>query len=135
MRKQDNILNGREARYPFTVPDNYFENFTSKIMAQIPEGNEEEAGTKTEAAGAKVVAMHSNRRWIAVLSIAASLILVAVVSVKVFPSLSVTSTQEVQNAEAHTDMNKIYEEDILNYAMVDEYDVYNYLSSSQEEIF
>ena len=135
MRKQDNILNEREARYPFTVSDTYFEDLTSRVMAQIPEETEENADTQAETSGAKVVAMHSHLRWITALSIAASLILVAVVSIKVFPSLSVTNPQEAQNAEAHTDMNKLYEEDLLNYAMVDEYDVYNYLSSSQEETF
>jgi len=135
MREQENkILNEREARYPFTVPDKYFDNLTSRVMAQIPEDNEETATAHTEASTAKVVAMNSSKRWIRVLSIAASLILVAVISFKVFPMLSVSSNQEAQNTEV-IEIENLYEDDLLNYAMVDEYDVYNYLSNNQEEIY
>ena len=46
MSKKDNrILNQECGRYPFKVSDEYFDNLTARIMAQIPE---ESAGKETK---------------------------------------------------------------------------------------
>lgn len=121
-------------RYPFGVPEGYFENLTERIMANLPEDAQQ-----TEEAEHNVVVMTPRKskhfRWLTVASAAASLVLIAVVAMKLFtPSTPETVSDEgLVASTGATIMNDAmyddtYSEEFINYSMVDNSDIYNYLA-------
>ena len=132
--KNNRILASGGSRYPFKVSDEYFDNLTARIMEQIDSVEQEVPEKKEEvpAQSAQLFSIHKNRRrnlWISTMSIAASLVLIATVALKFIPMPSSTPVEQ-QKAEVtavYTPDN--YNEDLMNYTMVDNVDVYYYLAS------
>ena len=126
--KDNRIFNPNGGRYPFRATDEYFDNLTARIMEQIPEDTPE--GEVSEK-NTKLIDIHRNRRrnlWISTISVAASLILIATFALKFTPKPN-TSPEQAEDMKAeYTTEN--YNEDLMQYAMVDNMDVYYYLSSS-----
>ena len=97
------------------------------VEQEVPEKKEE-----APAQSAQLFSIHKNRRrnlWISTMSIAASLVLIATVALKFIPMPSSTPVEQ-QKAEVtavYTPDN--YNEDLMNYTMVDNVDVYYYLAS------
>ena len=111
---------------PFVVPEGYFDTLTSRVMANIPSDE------------TKVVSIiPTNKtyfvRWT---SIAAACIVGAFISVNVFNSKtpSVDNTQLLSSNTVvgeYEDMyDETYQQEVLDYAMVDYNDVYNYMAGS-----
>ena len=132
--KNNRIFAPEDGRYPFKVSDEYFDNLTARIMEQIDSVEQEVPEKKEEAPAqsAQLFSIHKNRRrnlWISTMSIAASLVLIATVALKFIPMPSSTPVEQ-QKAEVtavYTPDN--YNEDLMNYTMVDNVDVYYYLAS------
>lgn len=134
--KNNRILNPDGGRYPFKVSDEYFDNLTARIMQQIPEENAQEEKSEMEIKedvserNKKIIDMRQHlrrKRWLSIVSIAASLVLIATVALK-FISTSTTHEQPVnEQVAAYTDDD--YNEDLMTYTMVDNMDVYYYLAS------
>ena len=132
--KNNRIFAQEGGRYPFKVSDEYFDNLTARIMEQIDSVEQEVPEKKEEAPAqsAQLFSIHKNRRrnlWISTMSIAASLVLIATVALKFIPMPSSTPVEQ-QKAEVtavYTPDN--YNEDLMNYTMVDNVDVYYYLAS------
>ena len=132
--KNNRILAPEGGRYPFKVSDEYFDNLTARIMEQI-DAVEQEVPEKVEevpAHSTKLFSIHKNRRrnlWISTMSIAASLVLIVTVALKFIPTPSSTPVeqQKAETTALYTPEN--YNEDLVNYAMVDNVDVYYYLAS------
>lgn len=138
------ILNPHGDRYPFAIPDGYFDNLTARIMNQIPADESTDAmSTGTEPTAreslaqaprkAKLISLQQTKRralWLRGLSIAASLILMAVVSMKFLP-LSTTKTSTGELTAEYTEED--YNEDLLTYTMADHIDVYDYLSNGSDD--
>ncbi|MCQ2256590.1 MAG: hypothetical protein MJZ41_01190 [Bacteroidaceae bacterium] len=125
--KDLNIIKANGDRYPFKVSDEYFDGLTARIMNQIPEDEiSVEAPQKENTA--KVIDINANKssKWIKIVSIAACVALVAVISFKFLPKSSITSDAEKEYTAEYTDED--YFEDLMNYSMVDHGDVYCYLS-------
>ncbi len=126
--KDNRIFNPNGGRYPFRATDEYFDNLTARIMEQIPEDTPEEEVSEKNT---KLIDIHRNRRrnlWISTISVAASLILIATFALKFTPKPN-TSPEQAEDMKAeYTTEN--YNEDLMQYAMVDNMDVYYYLSSS-----
>ena len=126
--KDNRIFNPNGGRYPFRATDEYFDNLTARIMEQIPEDTPEEEVSEKNT---KLVDIHRNRRrnlWISTISVAASLILIATFALKFTPKPN-TSPEQAEDMKAeYTTEN--YNEDLMQYAMVDNMDVYYYLSTS-----
>ena len=132
--KSNRILAPEGGRYPFKVSDEYFDSLTARIMEQI-DSVEQEISEKNEevpAQSTKLFDIHKNRRrnlWISTISIAASLVLIATVALKFIPMPSSTPVEQ-QKAETNVQYTpENYNEDLMNYTMVDNVDVYYYLSS------
>jgi hypothetical protein len=132
--KNNRILAPEGGRYPFKVSDEYFDSLTARIMEQI-DSVEQEISEKNEevpAQSTKLFDIHKNRRrnlWISTISIAASLVLIATVALKFIPMPSSTPVEQ-QKAETNVQYTpENYNEDLMNYTMVDNVDVYYYLSS------
>lgn len=132
--KNNRILAPEGGRYPFKVSDEYFDSLTARIMEQI-DSVEQEISEKNEEVptqSTKLFDIHKNRRrnlWISTISIAASLVLIATVALKFIPMPSSTPVEQ-QKAETNVQYTpENYNEDLMNYTMVDNVDVYYYLSS------
>ena len=132
--KNNRILAPEGGRYPFKVSDEYFDSLTARIMEQIDSVEQEISEQKEEvpAQSTKLFDIHKNRRrnlWISTISIAASLVLIATVALKFIPMPSSTPVEQ-QKAETNVQYTpENYNEDLMNYTMVDNVDVYYYLSS------
>ena len=122
------ILDSKNHRYPFTVPDGYFENLTARIMEQLPEEPQEEAKESTKLVN--IQRGKQRRHWLGIISIAASFTLLAIVTLKFLP-LSTSNTNTVELTAEYTDDD--YNEDLLTYTMADHIDVYDYLSGDNDE--
>lgn len=120
------ILDVQGDRYPFTVPDGYFENLTARIMQQIPQEKEENKRAKV----VDIRQGHRRRTWFSVVSVAASFALIAAVTLKFLPQ-PVNHTHGTELTAEYTDDD--YNEDLLTYTMADHIDVYDYLSGEMEE--
>ena len=132
--KNNRIFAPEGGRYPFKVSDEYFDNLTARIMEQIDSVEQEvpEKAEETPARSAQLFSIHKNRRrnlWISTMSIAASLVLIATVALKFIPMPSSTPVeqQKAETTAMYTPDN--YNEDLMNYTMVDNVDVYYYLAS------
>lgn len=113
-------LNESGAKYPFKVPEDYFENLTARIMDRIP---------VEEAESTKIIAMKPRNSWKKIASIAASLIIVAVVSIKVFNTSTTMSTTSNSQAIAQMDESTLEEAELYS-SMVDNYDIYTLLAEN-----
>ena len=122
--KENRILNQECGRYPFKVSDEYFDNLTARIMAQIPE----EAVVKET----KVININQKRRnlWIRSISIAASLVLIATIALKFIPT---PSSNNIEEQTADVWMENDYNEALMTYTMTNNVDVYYYLAENFEE--
>lgn len=121
--KENRIFNESGAQYPFNVPEGYFDNLTARIMDSIPEEKQVAAPIIDLKPRNK-----SNTNWVKILSIAASFALVVVLSTKMMNS---TSKVEQDNSIAQIDERSeedAYNEDLVLYSMVDNSDIYDYLS-------
>ena len=141
--KEQRILTPEGGRYPFKVSDEYFDNLTARIMEQIPE--EDEATVASDHSEqverkAKVISIRQQRRrnlWIRNLSIAASFLLIATVALKFIPNPFTSTGASSELTAEYTDKDggfsqemfgNEYNEDLMTYTMVDNMDVYDYLS-------
>ena len=111
-------------RNPFTVPEDYFDTLTSRIMENIPE----QPNPKT----VELKPRQKNRWWIWTVAAAAC---VAIAAFFVTPSDPQTSSTISPQATAMLDSDDYsydeqYQEDVLEYAMVDNNDIYSYLAGN-----
>ncbi len=121
-------LNTPSRRNPFSVPDGYFDHLTQRVMAQIP--TESVSTSVQERSAATIVKMPNAKRhthWIG-WGIAAAACIAGAVFFLHIPESSAPSEQ----ATAQTSVQEIYDDDyqqqVLEYAMVDNCDIYSYLS-------
>lgn len=128
--KENRILNPNGGRYPFkAASDEYFENLTARIMERIPDDNiAEQDSDKTT----KLIDIRRARRrnlWVSAISIAASLILIATIALKFLPKPTTATEQTNELTAEYT--NDDYNEALMTYTMVDNMDVYCYLSDEE----
>ena len=124
--KDNRIFNPNGGRYPFRATDEYFDNLTARIMEQIPEDTPAEDIPEKNT---KFIDINSRRRrnlWLSTISIAASLVLIATIALKFIPKPTTSPEQTEELTAEYTTDN--YNEDLMTYAMVDNMDVYYYLS-------
>lgn len=133
--KENRTLNPDGGRYPFKVSDDYFDHLTARIMEQIPTETPEEMSeprpTLYIPKDKDVAETKKNRRrnlWIGSISIAASLILIATIALKFIPMPSSISSDPTEERTAEY-TEEDYNEALMTYTMVDNMDIYCYLSS------
>lgn len=122
---------GNGNQNPFRVPENYFENFTARIMSQLPT-DESETSSDEHSDSCIVVEMDNHKqrnKWVTWCSA------IAAVAIGVVCGLYISDTQQNTNTPTHTSSyltsQNTFEEDyyeIEEYAMIDQGDVYAYLS-------
>ncbi|MBO7102976.1 MAG: hypothetical protein J6W02_04765 [Bacteroidaceae bacterium] len=121
-------INNQSKRNPFTVPDGYFENLTARVMANIPEVETEE---KVSENNAKIVSMEprkSSRKWMGWSIAAAACIAVAALFITIPNKTDGVGVNQMAQTETSNSYDSEYQEEMLEYAMVDNTDIYNYLA-------
>ena len=138
--KENRILKPNGGRYPFRAPsDEYFENLTARIMERIPDETlteHVEEQPKAETArlvninrGERLNQLRTRRRnslWVSVISIAASLVLIATIALRFLPKP--TTVEDQTNELTNEYISDDYNEQLMTYTMADNMDVYYYLS-------
>jgi len=128
--KENPVLTRNVGRYPFkAVSDEYFENLTARIMERIPDDNIAEQDSDETT---KLIDIRRARRrnlWVSAISIAASLILIATIALKFLPKPTTATEQTNELTAEYT--NDDYNEALMTYTMVDNMDVYCYLSEEE----
>lgn len=141
--KDKRISFEEKGKYPFFTPEGYFDDLTARIMKQIPEADTAISSSKvigingtrnTESAEHKIHASHTlmlknGNLWKNITSIAASLILIAMVAAKLIATPDAPKQENQENT--HYVSTEEYNEDLMNYAMTDNMDVYCYLSGGE----
>lgn len=124
MNSENRFINGKMRKdNPFQVPEGYFETFASKMMDSLPE---REAVSMT---------LHPHSRSFVLRRVlyAAACLCVAIFGVAVYwiGSSSVNNQNHVaqRNASVVTDT---YIEQVADYTMMDNSDIYSYLSSNDQ---
>ena len=113
MNNEELFLNEQMPKHnPFRVPEGYFDNFASQVMASLPE----RAAVKPRA---KIVAL---RPWM----YAAACLLVIVMSVAVYFSNITADTQDAAIMAA----SDTYIDEAVDYAMIDNEDIYALLAEN-----
>ena len=121
-------INNQSKRNPFTVPNGYFENLTARVMANIPEVEAEEKVGKNNA---KIVSMEprkSSRTWMGWSIAAAACIAVAALFITIPNKTNDVGVKQMAQTETSNSYDSEYQEEMLEYAMVDNTDIYNYLA-------
>ena len=115
-------IHTQKSSQPMRVPEGYFDNLTQRIMEQLPEV--EETATKTVS-----LTPQKRTRWIGWTVAAAACIALAVLFVpKLWNSGTTLTGEETAQNNLENIYDEQYEEQMLEYAMVDNTDVYAYLS-------
>ena len=121
-------INTQSKRNPFTVPDGYFENLTARVMMNIPEVDAEEKESESHA---KIVSMEprkSSRTWMGWSIAAAACIAVAALFITIPNKTNDVGVKQMAQTETSNSYDSEYQEEMLEYAMVDNTDIYNYLA-------
>ncbi len=123
MNEEKKILKKFGKDNHFTVPEGYFDTLTSRIMSNIPAEE-----TKTVS-----IAPRRKTGWMKWTGLAAACMAGAVIGINMINRTEISDEQPYAgNAQAATygysSYSSEYQEEMLDYAMVDYNDVYNYLS-------
>ncbi len=127
MTEEQALLQRFGRQNPFTVPEGYFEGFTSRMMSLLDEEQTRQDASKEEKLRAKVRSL-TWRRYAVAASIAAVIIGGAVWLVQPSPNVAAqhfASTPAVAASSATVDHNI---DQMADYAMLDNQDIYTYLA-------
>lgn len=120
---------------PFKTPEGYFDKLTQRIMDNIPE-DEEVQKEMTEKGMARVVSMVKqktiSRQFIRWTVAAAACIALVFVGIHVYDK---DNNTQLANNEGGAEFSEYYDdeyaEELLSYSLMDETDIYNYLSGDE----
>lgn len=134
-------LNKHPRKQPYTVPQGYFDTLTENVMRRLPSEQThikpfilENSSKMLQTKNVQKNKLTFNQlRWI---SSAAAIILFAFFSFQI-GKLHLTHQQIANTVKAdglkqkqNTPIDEDYQNDVLEYAMVDQSDIYNYLSGT-----
>ncbi len=125
MNEEKKILEQFGKDNHFTVPEGYFDTLTSRIMSNIP------------AEETKVVSIDRRHKtgWLRWTGLAAACMAGAIVGFNMLERTNSTDKQpyanNTQTTYGYSTYSNEYQEEMLDYAMVDYNDVYNYLSGDE----
>ncbi|MBQ8676772.1 MAG: hypothetical protein IJ139_03935 [Bacteroidaceae bacterium] len=125
MKANKDILTHCNKANPFVVPEGYFDTLTARVMANIP------------AEETKVISIAPSKKtyWKSWVGVAAACIAGTIICVNVLnnKTTDISQPQLISNAQPanyEETYDDAYKQEVLNYAMVDLGDVYNYMSGN-----
>lgn len=124
MKNEEGYIRSKAGgRMPFRVPDGYFDSFTSMMMDKLPSQEE-----------AKVVPMRRRRMTVSrTIVSAAACFCIAVFGLTLYYGKSLSEKRpqpsEMIVSSYHKSTADTYEDEVVDYAMMDNMDIYAYLAS------
>ena len=111
----------------FRVPDGYFDNFATQLMAKLPEARQQEQPLRAvKSRTAKPSLVVSLLRPVL---FAAACLFVGVLSITIYLNHGTDETDPALAAAQEGVMNDAYFEEAASYAMLDNSDIYAYLAN------
>lgn len=123
MKEEDELLKRCGTKNPFTVPDNYFENFSKELMDKLPE--KEQPATSME-----ITMWQRVKPWVYMAAMFCGLMFT--VRVVVGPPKQDTPLFSAAETEEFSDE---YVEAILDHSMMDDYSFYQYLTEADTDMY
>lgn len=119
--KEEEIIKKCGTESPFTVPEGYFEQFTEKLMGQLPDTthNAEERDTPVISLWQRV------KPWIYLAAMFSGVMF----SAKVFLGTDAGQAESMAQTEEVLTDEEI--DTMMEYAMVDDYTLYRYLTEAE----
>ena len=112
----------------YKVPEGYFDTLADRIMANIPEAPKQEEKQKKSA---KIISLNTRVKIAVAAAIAGALI--SSVTIRLYQQetkladVKKTNTEMTNNSETY---GEEYVNDYIDYAMVDDTDIYEYISEN-----
>lgn len=126
MIEERKILQKYGKKNPFIVPESYFTNLTERIMDNLPQ--QEKSFVANEKAKSK------HLFWLGWCSVAAACIACIMFYIQLNDTNNATALQVADVFDIYTDeyddYDYEYQEDVINYTMLDNEDIYCYLSGA-----
>lgn len=122
MKEEDELLKKYGTKNPFTVPDDYFENFSKELMNKLPE-------KEPISAPQTVTGWQRMKPWVYMAAMFCGLMFT--VRVVVGPPKQDTPIFTSAETEQFSDE---YIETILDHSMMDDYTLYQYLTDANSDI-
>jgi len=119
MTKFEELQKGQNGRKnPFTVPEGYFAQLQQNVMASLPEKEE-----------TKVIKMTPRRRYLLPVITAAASVCVAICGISIWFNKTAKASENDLNVAIYEQFAEANEYD--NYIMMDNEDIYAYMSQNQ----
>ncbi len=125
MKEEDELKRICGTQNPFTLPDGYFEDFTRRLMEQLPTEN-------THAAKrSQTVTWRRIAPWISTAAVFCGLLFGAHAYLQQSESAYAVSLLDDETSSSYSDE---YIEAIIDNSMMDDYTIYCYLTESENDI-
>lgn len=124
MKEDKDLLKKYGKKNPFTVPEGYFQNFNERLMEQLPE--------KEVISKPKIRTWDRIKPWVYMAAMFVGLM---------FTVRAFVGEQRLQNAgtetgtENYTEIPDEYIDPIVNQTMMDDYELYQYLTDAETNIY
>lgn len=112
-------------RSPFRVPEDYFDQLASRVMSQLPE--QQELGKKSMQQPRRQARLVALRPW---LYAAACVIAIVVLTLTLHFHQRVAEPLEQPMAAVSTPVDDEYIDDVADYVMLDNTEIYAYLAEN-----
>lgn len=121
-------VNRKHKKEHFSVPADYFDTVTDRVMLNL---NDKQPSENESIGHPRIVSISTSRRWIT--TVAA----VFIASLTVFTGLRIANRHHSQIASASVDnssqvQSSAYLNEVSNYVMLDNSDMYSYVSETQK---
>lgn len=124
MKEEDELLRKLGTGNPFTVPEGYFENFSSKLMERLPE---KEPALPQPA----ITTWQRIKPWVYMAAMFCGLML----SVRVFVGRPQQDSPAFTATEETMQLPDEYIETIMDHSMMDDYTLYQYLTEADTDTY
>lgn len=119
-------LQNHVRRTPYRVPDGYFDSLTNRVMQSLPDTNAQAANGTDEGERIRIDSHSRGRRWLG-WGVAAAACFAATIMFVNMPHRE-NESQQQPTASASVSYDEDYEQQVLDYAMLDDTDIYAYMS-------
>lgn len=119
-------LQNHDRRTPYRVPDGYFDSLTSRVMQSLPDTNVQAASQTGKGERIRIDTHSHGQRWLG-WGVAAAACFAATLMFVNMPHRE-AEQQQAQTATASVTYDEDYEQQVLDYAMLDDTDIYTYMS-------
>ena len=124
MKEEDNLLKKVGTENPFRVPEGYFEGFTSDLMSRLPE--KEKNDVRREPTTWEKV-----KPWLYMAAMFVGLMF----TVRAFVGEQASSQSTDMEIGNYTEIPDEYLDPIVNQTMMDDYELYQYLTEADNNMY